>query len=194
MKHPVQVFLAASLLAALAALPGIAAAEPYLAVEAGLKCGNCHVDPGGGGKRTPFGMLYARNMISAKAVDLVEGKKPWTGDVSTRWFGVGGDFRGGYESIDVPGSETQSEWAGSRATVYAELRLVPNLLSVYADQKIAPAETTAATGETPRRDATPFGQQRDVGSLEKTQLANEAIAATRPAATTARPRMRLAWC
>lgn len=138
MKHPVQAFFAALLLLAFASLPGLAAAEPYLAVEAGLKCGNCHVNPSGGGKRNLFGTLYARNMLSARAVDLVEGRKPWTGDVSTRWFGVGGDFRGGYESVDVPGSENQSEWAVSRSTVYAELRLVPSLLSVYADHKIAP--------------------------------------------------------
>ena len=105
MKHPMQVLLAALSLAAIVSLPGVAAAEPYLAVEAGLKCGNCHVNPSGGGKRTVFGTIYARNMLSARTVELVEGRKPWTGEVSPRWFGVGGDFRGGYESIDVPGTE-----------------------------------------------------------------------------------------
>ena len=109
MKNVSSVFLAARLIAVgvfvagWAALPRLAAAEPYLAVESGLKCGQCHVNPSGGGKRTPFGMLYARNMISANAIDLVEGRKPWTGDVSARWFAVGGDFRGGYQSVDVPG-------------------------------------------------------------------------------------------
>ena len=141
MKYPVRVLFAVLLLAAITSLPGLAAAEPYLAVEAGLKCGNCHVNPSGGGKRNAFGTLYARNMLLARAVDLVEGRKPWTGDVSTRWFGVGGDFRGGYESIDVPGSENESEWAVSRSTVYAELKLVPQLLSVYADQKLAPDDS-----------------------------------------------------
>jgi hypothetical protein len=137
-----QVFLASLLLAAaIASLPGVTAAEPYLAVEAGLKCASCHVNPSGGGKRNAFGTLYARNMISARAVDLVEGRKPWTGEVSTRWFGVGGDFRGGYESIDVPGSEEESEWAVSRSTVYAEVKLVPKLLSIYADEKIAPDDS-----------------------------------------------------
>ena len=80
----------------------------------------------------------ARNQISAHAIDLVEGHKPWTGDVSARWFAVGGDFRGGYESVDVPGSETTDEWAVSKATVYAELRLVPNLLEVYVDRRSHP--------------------------------------------------------
>lgn len=143
MHHRLQMLftlVAASLLAALA-LSSTAVAEPYLAVESGLKCGNCHSNPSGGGKRNEFGTLYARNQISAHAVDLVEGRAPWTGDVSTRWFAVGGDFRGGYESIDVPGSEEQSEWAVSRSTVYADIRLVPQLLSLYADQKIAPGDS-----------------------------------------------------
>jgi hypothetical protein len=146
MKHSVQVFLAALSLAAVLMLPRTAAAEPYLAVESGLKCSNCHVNPSGGGKRNAFGTLYARNMLSARAVDLVEGQPPWTGDVSSRWFGLGGDFRGGYESIDVPGSEEQSEWAVWRSTIYAELRLVPQLLSLYVDQKFAPDDAENREG------------------------------------------------
>jgi hypothetical protein len=141
MTHPVQVFLAALSLAAVLSLPRTASAEPYLAVESGLKCASCHVNPSGGGKRNAFGTLYARNMLSARAVDLVEGRMPWTGDVSTRWFAVGGDFRGGYESTDIPGSGEQSDWAVSRSTVYAEVRLVPQLLTLYADQKIAPDDS-----------------------------------------------------
>jgi hypothetical protein len=85
-----------------------------------------------------FGTLYARNEISARAVELAEGRAPWTGDVVSRWFAVGGDFRGGYSSVDIPGFDKQSETDVSRATVYAEVRLVPELLSVYVDQKVAP--------------------------------------------------------
>ena len=141
MKHRFEVIVAASLLALLVLVPLRATAEPYLAVESGLKCGNCHVNPSGGGKRNVFGTLYARNEISARAIELTEGRSPWNGDVVSRWFAVGGDFRGGYESVDVPGSEDQSEWAVSRSTVYAEVRLVPQLLSLYADQKIAPDDS-----------------------------------------------------
>jgi hypothetical protein len=133
--------LPASLVALLAALtlaPRAALAEPYLAVESGLKCGNCHVNPTGGGKRNAFGTLYARNEISARAVELAEGRAPWTGDVVSRWLAVGADWRGGYESVDVPGFDEESGTDVSRVTAYAELRLLPQLLSVYVDQKIAP--------------------------------------------------------
>ena len=138
MKHHLRNLVAASLLAVLAALPRLASAEPYLAVESGLKCANCHVNPAGGGKRNLFGTLYARNQISAQAIDLVEGRAPWTGDVVSRWFAVGGDFRGGYSSVDVPGFEKDTATEVTRTTVYADVRLLPNLLSLYVDQKIAP--------------------------------------------------------
>ena len=86
---------------------GRAQAEPYLAVEAGLKCAQCHVNPTGGGKRTAFGELYARNQISARAVSLDPQAKPWTGDV-TKWFATGADIRGGYDSVSVPNQPTES--------------------------------------------------------------------------------------
>jgi hypothetical protein len=136
MKRRLQSF--ASLLVLILLAPNVGTAEPYLAVESGLKCANCHVNPSGGGKRNVFGTLYARNEISARALELAEGRAPWTGDVSSRWFAVGGDFRGGYTSVDVPGFGDQSETDVSRTTVYAELRAIPNLLSLYVDQKVAP--------------------------------------------------------
>ncbi len=141
MKHHLRSLVVASLLVGVALLPKVGSAEPYLAVESGLKCANCHVNPSGGGKRNLFGTLYARNQISARAIDLVEGRAPWTGDVVSRWFAVGGDFRGGYSSVDVPGFEKETETDIFRTTVYAEVRLLPNLLSLYADQKIAPDDS-----------------------------------------------------
>ncbi len=139
MKHAFIVI--AGLLLAASFAPRFAAAEPYLAVESGLKCANCHVNPSGGGKRNAFGTLYARNELSARAVELSEGRMPWTGDIVSRWLAVGGDFRGGYSSVDVPGFAKQTDTDVSRATVYAEIRAVPNLLSLYVDQKIAPDDS-----------------------------------------------------
>ena len=71
MNRYAQSLVVAALLAGFALLPDMATAEPYLAVESGLKCANCHVNPSGGGKRNLFGTLYARNQISARALDLV---------------------------------------------------------------------------------------------------------------------------
>lgn len=118
-------------------------AEPYLAVESGLKCANCHVNPTGGGKRNQFGTLYARNQIAARVLGMDE--TPWSGDVA-KWFSVGGDFRGGYESVDIPGLESQSDTDVSRATVYALFKAVPNQLSFYFDQKIAPDDSESREG------------------------------------------------
>jgi hypothetical protein len=115
-----------------------ATAEPYLAVESGLKCANCHVNPAGGGKRNLFGTLYARNQIAARAIGMDE--TPWNGDV-TKWFSVGGDFRGGYQSFDIPGVGEESETEVTRATVYAWFKAIPNLLSFYFDQKVAPDDS-----------------------------------------------------
>ncbi len=138
MKQALHGLVVVALLLGIAVVPRSATAEPYLAVESGLKCSNCHVNPSGGGKRNAFGTLYARTQISARAIDLVEGRAPWTGDVVSRWFAVGGDFRGGYSSVDIPGFPEQSDTDVTRATVYAEFRLLPNLLSLYVDEKVAP--------------------------------------------------------
>jgi len=129
--------IAAGWLVGMMGLPKAALAEPYLAVESGLKCANCHVNPSGGGKRNEFGTLYARGQIAALTLGGDGGRTPWSGDV-TKWFAAGADFRGGYESVDTPGVENQSATDISRATVYALLRAIPNLLSFYFDEKIAP--------------------------------------------------------
>ena len=115
-----------------------ASAEPYLAIESGLKCSNCHVNPTGGGKRNMFGTLYARGQIAARVVGAESGRMPWMGDVVARWFAVGADLRGGYQSVDIPGTEEQTATEITRSTVYAEVRLLPNLLSLYVDEKVAP--------------------------------------------------------
>ena len=40
-----------------------ARAEPYLMVRAGAKCNDCHTNLTGGGKRTPFAHIHARDIL-----------------------------------------------------------------------------------------------------------------------------------
>lgn len=114
-----------------------ARSEPYLAVEAGLKCSVCHVNPTGGGKRTLFGMTYARNVLAERTLLRDENTQGWNSEVN-RWLGIGGDYRGGYARTDVPREPVRSTWSTRRATAYLEVRALPGLVTLYADEKLAP--------------------------------------------------------
>jgi hypothetical protein len=117
-----------------------AEAEPYLAVAAGLKCAMCHVNPTGGGKRNVFGLAYARNELARRTVLTDEGDKGWNGNLG-KWFGIGGDYRGGYFDVDAPGPYDQSQTTVTKATAYLEVRAVPDLLKLYFDEQIAPGHS-----------------------------------------------------
>ncbi len=115
-------------------------AEPYLAVEAGLKCVNCHVNPSGGGKRNLFGMAYARGQIAARNILMDDDPQPWNSEIN-QYLGIGGDYRGGYRSTDVPGQPNRSDWSTEKATLQLEIRAIPGLLTVYGDQQLAPGDS-----------------------------------------------------
>lgn len=123
----------------LAAAAGLkpAAAEPYLAVYTGFKCAQCHTNPAGGGKRSVFGTAWAQAELAQRVVGGADG---WTGEIN-RWVGVGADLRTGLDYVDTPGADEVSDFGVSRATVYAELRPIPGLLSVYVDEQVAPGGT-----------------------------------------------------
>ena len=55
--------LAALALAAVLLQAAGARAEPYLMVRAGAKCSDCHTNMTGGGKRTPFAHIHARDIL-----------------------------------------------------------------------------------------------------------------------------------
>lgn len=113
-----------------------ASAEPYLAVYKGMQCSSCHSHPAGGGLRNVYGNAFAQTELPTERVgDATAGL--WTGEVFER-LSVGADLRAGFESIDVPNRETTSEFEVSRGTVYVEARIIPNRLSLYLDQQVAP--------------------------------------------------------
>lgn len=124
----------------LSAVSAVVSAEPYLAVESGLKCNACHTNPTGGGKRSVFGMTYARTQIAARTIGADADGENWNSEVNRR-LGVGGDWRGGYREIDPPGPGSDADWGTSKSTVQIEVRAVPDLLSFYVDEQLSPGRT-----------------------------------------------------
>lgn len=85
--------IAARLVLGLVACASVARAEPYLMVRAGAKCSDCHTNQTGGGKRTPFAQIHARDIL--RDLDLLpipRGVKAFTGEVNS-WISIGGDLR-----------------------------------------------------------------------------------------------------
>jgi hypothetical protein len=114
-------------------------AEPYIAVATGFKCTQCHTNPDGGGKRKPFAIAWAQTELAQNVVRR-GGADQWTGDVN-RFFAIGGDLRSGLDYVDTPGADETSDFGVSRAGVYLELRAIPDLLTFYVDEQIAPGST-----------------------------------------------------
>jgi hypothetical protein len=98
------------------------------------------VNPTGGGKRNLFGMTFARTQLAANTVLRDEGDVGWNSSV-TDWFGVGGDYRGGYRNVDLPNGPGTAETTTTKGAVYAEFKAVRNLLTVYFDQQLAPGSS-----------------------------------------------------
>lgn len=117
-----------------------ASAEPYLAVTMGLKCVSCHTNPTGGGKRNAFGEAFAREVLPTRTV--AAGSDVLPGQIA-RWLSIGGDLRAGLNAADVPGADRTSEFGVSRATLYAALTPIPGLVTVYADELVAPQGASA---------------------------------------------------
>ncbi|HTC53858.1 MAG TPA: hypothetical protein VK700_18130 [Steroidobacteraceae bacterium] len=110
-------------------------AEPYIAVQTGLKCSQCHVNPTGGGLRGPYGDVYAQTLMPASKIDT--GPDLWTGDVS-KFFRIGGDLRTEALATEVPHSKTISQFMLEQARVYLEAQVIPDRLLVYVDEQVAP--------------------------------------------------------
>ena len=109
-------------------------AEPYFAVQKGLKCMTCHTTPSGGGLRTPYGNTYAQTELPARTLDI---GRLWNGEIS-RYLAVGSDVRGGWSETDIPAQPTRTETDLQEFLAYAELRPLPRYLSFYVDAKLAP--------------------------------------------------------
>ena len=100
-----------------------AQAEPYLAVQLGLKCGQCHVNPSGGGLRTTFGDLFAQTVLPAQHLDTALDN--WTGQLGP-YLRAGGDFRFDASVMQVPHEKSLQQFAVAQTRIYLEADLIPN--------------------------------------------------------------------
>lgn len=123
----------------LAASPVLA--EPWIAVMTGLKCSGCHVNPTGGGMRNTTGTVWGQTALPARTLDMSGG--PWTGELN-RFVGLGADLRAGASWLDVPGASSSTSFDVNSLRLYLDLRVFPERLSLYIDQRLAPGSTTNA--------------------------------------------------
>jgi hypothetical protein len=115
---------------------GIARAEPYLAVQTGFKCVQCHANPTGGGLRSNFGNVFAQSQLAAKRLGGADDEL-WTGNVG-RYLAIGGNLRANASYSKIPDQSTTDEFAVEEARVYLDAAVIPGRLSVYLDERFAP--------------------------------------------------------
>jgi hypothetical protein len=113
-----------------------ARSEPYFAVQTGLKCGACHVNPTGGGMRNAFGEAWSQTLLPAHHIDLGSDQQ-WTGELN-RFVALGGNLRTNFTFTDAPHSASQTAFDITEARLYLEVRAIPDRFSVYLDERVAP--------------------------------------------------------
>jgi hypothetical protein len=125
--------IAASIVLALACA-GVRA-EPYLAVQTGLRCAQCHVNQTGGGMRTPFGNVFARTQLAANPLPGSAGT--WQGLIGTH-VGIGANVRAAAITNDVAGSRHTEAPDLREARVYLSFTPIADRLSFYLDHYLRP--------------------------------------------------------
>lgn len=109
--------------------------EPYLAVQLGLKCGQCHVNPTGGGLRTTFGDIFAQTVMPAEHIDTQLDN--WTGNIN-QVLRAGGDLRFDAMLTQAPNTASAQQFSLEQTRVYLEAEVIPNRLLAYVDEQVAP--------------------------------------------------------
>lgn len=118
------------------AAPAAAANEPYLAVRTGLTCSQCHTNRTGGGQRNGFGVVYTQTRLPM-AVSGFGQDGPFLAPQVVDFLSVGADLRV-RTSRRFTGTDPKNPIEIAEGNLYIEARVVPDVVSVYADQVLAP--------------------------------------------------------
>ena len=152
MRHQVGSCLAVLVAGVLhLASPPPVGAEPYLMVREGAKCSACHTNESGGGKRTAFAHIHSKDILhDLDLLPIPAGVKAFNGEIS-QYVSIGADFRARNTTLfadrlrrdgTVPGNlafrrkTLTNELALRQATLYAQVDLWPDILSLYVDEDI----------------------------------------------------------
>jgi len=108
-------------------------AEPYIAVQQGLACGQCHVNPTGGGMRNLVGNAFAQNVLPAQHVDT--GDLVWTGAINN-YIAMGGNFRAAASWSNA--TVAHDSFNTQQARAYLAVSPIPDRVTLYIDELVAP--------------------------------------------------------
>ena len=110
-----------------------AEAEPYIAVQQGLACGQCHFNPAGSGLRTAVGNAIAQSVLPAHHLDT--GDNTWTGAINS-FIAVGGDLRADASWSNAGAARSALSLEQVRA--YLGVTVIPDRVLLYIDELVAP--------------------------------------------------------
>lgn len=146
MRHRHAVAAVAFVALALAAAP--ARAEPYFMVRAGAKCNDCHTNLTGGGKRTSFAYIHARDILhDLQLLPVPPGVKAFNGQLH-EYVSIGGDLRVRNSTVfqdrfrrtgNVPRnrvfreSVTSNDFDVNEFLGYLQVDLLPEFVTMYGD-------------------------------------------------------------
>ena len=136
-RRPIAWLVLVSMASLLAS--GLARAEPYLAIQQGFKCSQCHVNPTGGGLRNTFGDVFAQTQLPAKHIDT--GSDVWTGAINS-FLAIGGDLRYNAQLTEVKNQPSVQQFAMQQTRIYLDASVIPDRLLLYVDEQVAPGGAT----------------------------------------------------
>ncbi len=108
-------------------------AEPYIAVQQGMACGQCHFNPTGSGLRTAVGNAIAQGVLPAHHVDT--GISAWTGAINS-FVAAGGDLRADANWSNA--TAARSAFSLEQLRAYLGVTVVPDRVLLYIDEQVAP--------------------------------------------------------
>lgn len=91
--------------------------------------------------RNTFGTVWGQTSLPARAAPT--SATPWTGELN-RYIAIGADLRGGATWVDAPGTDSMSAFDLNSLRAYVDLRVIPERLALYIDERLAPGAATNA--------------------------------------------------